>query len=73
MQVYYLFYLNQFTNLKELQTIDTENIKALEEFKNKYYVSDEQIQDMQKITVLPERAIQDYKSTYNDIRTCFSV
>ena len=58
---------DEFTNLKELQTIDTENIKALEEFKNKYYVSDEQIQDMQKITVLPERAIQDYKSTYNDI------
>lgn len=58
---------DEFTNLKELQTIDTENIIALEEFKNKYYVSDEQIQDMQKITVLPERAIQDYKSTYNDI------
>lgn len=58
---------DEFTNLKELQTIDTENIKALEEFKNKYYVSDEQIQDMQKITVLPERAVQDYKSTYNDI------
>lgn len=58
---------DEFTNLKELQTIDTENIKALEEFKNKYYVTDEQIQDMQKITVPSERAIQDYKSTYNDI------
>ena len=58
---------DEFTNLKEFQTIDTENIKALEEFKNKYYVTDEQIQDMQKITVPSERAIQDYKSTYNDI------
>ena len=58
---------DEFTNLKELQTIDTENIKALEEFKNKYYVTDEQIQDMQKIMVPSERAIQDYKSTYNDI------
>lgn len=56
-----------FTNLKELQTIDTEDIKALEEFKNRYYVTDEQIQDMQKITIPSERAIQDYKSTYNDI------
>lgn len=58
---------DEFTKLKELQTIDAENIKALEEFKNRYYVTDEQIQDMQKITVPSERAIQDYKSTYNDI------
>lgn len=58
---------DEFTNLKELQTIDTEDIKALEEFKNRYYVTDEQIQDMQKITIPSERAIQDYKSTYNDI------
>lgn len=58
---------DEFTNLKEFQTIDAEDIKALEEFKNKYYVTDEQIQDMQNINVPSERAIQDYKSTYNDI------
>ena len=30
--------------------------------------SDEDIQDMQQVEMLPDRRVQDYKSTYNDIR-----
>ena len=58
---------DEFTSIKAFQTIDVDDKKALEEFKSKYYVSDEQIQDMQKVDILSERAVQDYKSTYNDI------
>lgn len=58
---------DEFTSLKAFQLIDIEDEKALEDFKSKYYVTDEQIQNMKEIVVLSERAVQDYKSTYNDI------
>lgn len=59
---------DEFNHLKELQTIDTNNPEAIEEFKNAHFVSDEDIAAMQKIELLKERTIQDYRSTYNDIR-----
>lgn len=59
---------DEFTSLKELQSVDIGDEKAVEDFKSKYYVTDEQIKEMQKIVVPSERTIQDYKSTYNDIR-----
>ena len=59
---------DEFTNLKALQSIDIEDPKALEEFKAKHYVSDEDIAAMQGIKIPEERTIQDYRSTYNDIR-----
>lgn len=42
--------------------------KLVEEFKAMYYVSDEDIASMKEIEMLEERVIQDYRSTYNDIR-----
>jgi type I restriction enzyme, R subunit len=59
---------DEFTNLKALQTIDINDPKALEAFKETYFVTDEDISTMQEISLLPERMIQDYRSTYNDIR-----
>lgn len=59
---------DEFTHLKALQTIDKQNAEALEAFKEEHFVSDEDIATMQKIEMLPERIIQDYRSTYNDIR-----
>jgi len=59
---------DEFTNLKALQTVDINNPKVLEEFKLTHYVSDEDIAAMQEIVILEERVIQDYRSTYNDIR-----
>ncbi|CAM3016296.1 hypothetical protein PASE110613_12480 [Paenibacillus sediminis] len=40
----------------------------MENFKSTHYVTDEDIAVMQEIQVLEERAIQDYRSSYNDIR-----
>ena len=59
---------DEFTALKELQKVDFSNPKAVREFKASYFVSDEDINVMQSIDVLAERTIQDYRSTYNDIR-----
>ncbi len=59
---------DEYTHLKALQTIDLDNPNAVEKFKNTYFVTDEDIKDMQQVEMLSDRAVQDYKSTYNDIR-----
>ncbi|RBQ30094.1 type I restriction endonuclease subunit R [Aliarcobacter vitoriensis] len=59
---------DEFTALKALQELDIDNSDEIEEFKTKYYLSDEDFNKMQNIKIPTERTIQDYKSTYNDIR-----
>jgi len=59
---------DEFNNLKALQTIDVKDVEALEAFKEANFVTDEELATMQEISLLPERTIQDYRSTYNDIR-----
>jgi type I restriction enzyme R subunit len=59
---------DEFTNLKALKSIDSNNPAALEEFKETHFVTDEDIAAMQDIVLPSERTIQDYRSTYNDIR-----
>lgn len=59
---------DEFTALKALQKVDLNEPIAVEEFKISYFVSDEDINIMQSVVVLQERTIQDYRSTYNDIR-----
>ncbi|HWK56749.1 MAG TPA: type I restriction endonuclease subunit R [Parapedobacter sp.] len=59
---------DEFTHLKELQSIDMNDTEAVEAFKETHFVTDEDIAAMQAIEMPPERIIQDYRSTYNDIR-----
>ncbi|MCG7280377.1 type I restriction endonuclease subunit R [Chryseobacterium taklimakanense] len=59
---------DEFTNLKDLQSLNLGDEEAVEKFKQTHYVTDEDIAIMQKIEILPERTVQDYRSTYNDIR-----
>lgn len=59
---------DEFTALKAFQTIDINNPEAIEAFKGEYFVTDDDIAQMQKVEMLSDRMIQDYKSTYNDIR-----
>ncbi|MDT7828378.1 type I restriction endonuclease subunit R [Pricia sp. S334] len=59
---------DEFTHLKELQKIDKNDIQAIEEFKEDNFLSDADIEKMQDLEVLEERTVQDYRSTYNDIR-----
>ncbi len=59
---------DEYTYLKALQAIDMDDSNAVEQFKNTYFVTDEDIKDMRQVEMLSDRAVQDYKSTYNDIR-----
>jgi type I restriction enzyme R subunit len=59
---------DEFAGLKLLQDLDMSDLEAVEEFKTKHYLSDEDLSKMQEIKIPNERIIQDYKSTYNDIR-----
>ena len=62
---------DEFTQLKALQSIDPTDRVALQAFKDRCFLTDEAFAEMQKIDVLTERAVQDYCSTYNDIRDWF--
>ena len=59
---------DEFTHLKALQTIDKNDPKALKAFAEEHFLTEEQVASMVQLEVLKERLVQDYKSTYNDIR-----
>ena len=59
---------DEFAALKALQNVDTDDTEALEAFKAQNYLDDEGLKSLQAIEIPPERKIQDYRSTYNDIR-----
>lgn len=59
---------DEFTTLKALQAIDLNDSNSIEAFKETHFVTDEDIAAMQGVEILPDRTIQDYRSTYNDIR-----
>lgn len=59
---------DEYASLKELQTVDLNDASAVEEFKNKHYLNDEELAQLTAIDMPAERKIQDYRSSYNDIR-----
>ncbi|GAA4296887.1 type I restriction endonuclease subunit R [Nibribacter koreensis] len=59
---------DEFTQLKALQETKLEDPNALEVFKKATFKTDAELAAMLEIQLLPERTVQDYRSTYNDIR-----
>ena len=59
---------DEFTQLKEFQQIEQTDVEAVEAFKTMYCLTDEDIALMRTIELPTERTVQDYRSTYNDIR-----
>ena len=59
---------DEFAALQAFQSLDTADEKAVEAFKEKYYLTDEAFAEMRPIDIPSERNIQNYRSTYNDIR-----
>ncbi|OOF35896.1 type I restriction endonuclease subunit R [Rodentibacter heidelbergensis] len=59
---------DEFAALQAFQSVDKTDEQAIQAFKEKYYLSDETLAEMQKIDIPSERSIQNYRSTYNDIR-----
>ena len=59
---------DEFTQLKDLQHIDKADAAAVEAFRDAHFLTAEQVEEMMAVDVLADRAAQDYRSTYNDIR-----
>ena len=59
---------DEFASLKALQTLDKDDPKQVEDFKAEHYLSDDDLATLQSIKLPADRKIQDYRSTYNDIR-----
>ena len=59
---------DEFAALQAFQSLDTADEKAVEAFKEKYYLTDDAFAEMRPIDIPSERSIQNYRSAYNDIR-----
>lgn len=59
---------DEFASLKALQDVDMNDPTAVEAFKVSHYLSDEDLATLQAVELPAERKLQDYRSTYNDIR-----
>ena len=59
---------DEFASLKAMQHLDINDVVAVENFKAEHRLNDEDFIAFKAINILSERKIQDYCSTYNDIR-----
>jgi len=59
---------DEFASLKALQSVDMNDPEAIKAFKADHHLDDAKLAEMQTIRLPVERKIQDYRSTYNDIR-----
>lgn len=59
---------DEFVSLKALQSLDMNDPAAVAAFKAQHYLDDEGLAALQAIKMPKERKIQDYRSTYNDVR-----
>ncbi|MEX1660606.1 type I restriction endonuclease subunit R [Thioclava sp. 15-R06ZXC-3] len=59
---------DEFAALQAFQSVNVNDAEAVERFKAQHYLNDDDLHEMEKIHLPPERKIQDYRSTYNDIR-----
>jgi type I restriction enzyme R subunit len=59
---------DEFASLRAAQSLDVRDTAAVEAFKTQHGLSDAEFAAMQGVQIPSERAIQDYRSAYNDIR-----
>ncbi len=59
---------DEFACLKALQNVDMNDQEAVDAFKKVHYLNDEDLAKLQTIRMPAKRKVQDYRSTYNDIR-----
>lgn len=59
---------DEFANLRELQEIDQSDAEAMAAFKERHHLSDDDVENLKTVKMPADRRIQDYRSTYNDIR-----
>lgn len=59
---------DEFVSLKDFQNVDQSDAAAVEDFKERHHLDDEDVKEFAAVTLPSERKVQDYKSAYNDIR-----
>ncbi|HIP54478.1 MAG TPA: type I restriction endonuclease subunit R, partial [Sulfurimonas autotrophica] len=59
---------DEFFTLQSIQDLDKNDIDAVQKFKALHNLNDEDFEKIKDINIPSPRVIQDYKSTYNDIR-----
>tara|TARA_R110000751_G_C13792502_1_gene482337 strand:+ start:6740 stop:9841 length:3102 start_codon:yes stop_codon:yes gene_type:complete len=59
---------DEFSSLRELQEFDESDAEALAAFKEERHLSDDDVAELKSGRMPDDRKIQDYRSTYNDIR-----
>jgi type I restriction enzyme, R subunit len=59
---------DEFASLKALQGVDLNDPAAVDAFKARHYLDDAALAALEAIHIPSERKIQDYRSTYNDVR-----
>ncbi|HHP2209130.1 TPA: HsdR family type I site-specific deoxyribonuclease, partial [Klebsiella pneumoniae] len=59
---------DEFTALRAIQTVDINDPVAGDAFKAEHFLDDEKLAALQSIRLPSEREVQDYRSSYNDIR-----
>lgn len=59
---------DEFSSLRELQELDESEAQAIAAFKERHHLNDDDVDELRGIEMLADRKLQDYRSTYNDIR-----
>jgi type I restriction enzyme R subunit len=59
---------DEFASLKALREVDMSDPAAVDPFKARHYLDDDDLAGLQAIKLPADRKIQDYRSTYNDVR-----
>ncbi len=59
---------DEFASLRAAQSLDVRDTAAVEAFKAQHGLTDSEFAAMQSVQIPSERAVQDYRSAYNDIR-----
>ena len=62
---------DNFMSLRALQELDILDDKAVEAFKERFHVDDETLEELSRLDIPSTRKIQDYRSTYNDIKSWY--
>lgn len=63
---------DDFISLQAVQTLDLTDEEAVADFKDRYHLDDETFETFSQINLPNARDIQDYRSTYNDIRDWYN-
>ncbi len=62
---------DDFMSLRALQELDILDDKVVEAFKERFHVDDETLEELSRLDIPSTREIQDYRSTYNDIKSWY--